>query len=93
MKSSVINLGTYLREKREAQKLTQSEVAKILGYKSPQFISNWERNEAQPPIEAIRTLIQVYKLSKTEIIEMLIEGNKQFLEQELGQPGKKGKVL
>ena len=49
------DLGQRLRERREAQHLTQLEVARALQV-SPQAVSKWERGENAPDITLLATL-------------------------------------
>ncbi|MDZ4676586.1 MAG: helix-turn-helix transcriptional regulator [Oligoflexia bacterium] len=86
------NIGNYLKKKRTLKKLTQSEVAHQLGYKSAQFISNWERGLCSPPLEAISMLIDIYGLSKTEVVEFLIEENKRVIKEGLDRHRKTKKA-
>ena len=46
----LIELGLYFRDMRKKAGLSQLEVSKRLGYGSAQFVSNWERGLASPPI-------------------------------------------
>lgn len=55
-------LAEFLKTSREKAGLTQSDVAEALEYKSPQFISNWERGLAQPPIKSLKILAKLYKI-------------------------------
>jgi transcriptional regulator with XRE-family HTH domain len=66
-------LGTYLREKRATRGISQSDVAKKLGYTSAQFISNIERGLCSPPMSALRDLVDLYKIPKQEIFDFLME--------------------
>lgn len=56
------NLGIYLKVKRVEAELSQNEVAKVLGYKSAQFISNWERGISAPPVKVLPVLCKMYKV-------------------------------
>jgi len=50
-----------LKKSREKSGLSQAAVSKKLGYKSPQFVSNWERSLILPPIKTIFILSKLYK--------------------------------
>lgn len=52
-----------IKDYRVNSELTQSEVAIIFGYTTPQFISNWERGCSFPPPAAFRKLIKIYNLT------------------------------
>lgn len=77
-------LGEYLRRKREALGLTQSEVAQKLGYGSPQFISNIERGISNVPVKSLRIMIDLYQISADEVIQILLEDKKRALLRQLG---------
>lgn len=49
-------VGKILKEGREKAKLSQKEVSDHFGYKTPQFVSNWERGVSHPPVESIKKL-------------------------------------
>ena len=68
-----INLGSVLKEWRIEMGLTQMTVAKVLGYTSPQFVSNWERGMCLPPIEAIPMLGFLFKRKDDEILKLYID--------------------
>jgi transcriptional regulator with XRE-family HTH domain len=65
-------LSVFLKEKRVAAGLTQSEVANKLGYSSPQFVSNWERGLANPPVFILKDLTKMYKVPVDEMFELLV---------------------
>lgn len=46
-------MGRLIKKARTNAGLTQAQLAYRLGYKSPQFCSNWERAESMPPIAAL----------------------------------------
>ncbi len=56
---------------REAAELSQSEVAKRMGYSTPQFISNWERGVSTPPVKDIVKLAGIYKVSPFAMLDYL----------------------
>ncbi|MGZ3744908.1 MAG: helix-turn-helix domain-containing protein [Pseudobdellovibrionaceae bacterium] len=81
------SLAEFLRKKRIESGFSQLNVAKKLGYTSPQFISNWERGLSSPPIPTLRKLTELYQISpdllfdialKTMINQVTIEMRKKF---------------
>lgn len=60
-------LGEYLKEARENAGLRQTEVSLIFGYKTSQFVSNWERGQSLPPIDVLKKLARLYKISEAEL--------------------------
>ena len=75
-------LSIFLKEKRVAAGLTQSDVATKLGYSSPQFISNWERGLANPPVFILRDLTKMYKVPADEMFELLMDETRTQLHRE-----------
>ena len=75
-------LAEYLKERRMQAGLTQSEVAKKLGYSSPQFVSNWERGLANPPIFVLRDLTKMYKVPVDQMFDLIVEDFKLELQRE-----------
>lgn len=67
------SLGKLLRQGREEKSLTQAEVATMLGYGSPQYISNFERGLCAPPMKNLSKLVTVYGLDKKQVGKILIE--------------------
>lgn len=76
-------LAAYLKEKRVEAGLTQLEVAKKLGYSSPQFVSNWERGLANPPVFVLRDLTKMYKVPVDQMFDLIVEDFKLELQREL----------
>ena len=62
----------YLQKLRLDAGLQQTDVAKALGYKTSQFVSNWERGASMPPIKALRTLADLYQVP-AETIYLKVE--------------------
>jgi transcriptional regulator with XRE-family HTH domain len=75
-------LAGFLKEKRISAGLTQSEVAQKMGYSSPQFVSNWERGLANPPVFVLRDLTKMYKVSADSMFDILVEDVKSELHRE-----------
>lgn len=76
------HLAAFLKKKRIDAGLTQSEVANSLGYTSPQFISNWERGLANPPVFILRNLTKLYKVPADEMFSKLMEEIERDLHRE-----------
>lgn len=76
-------LGEYLQSCREAALLTQRVVANRLGYSSAQFISNFERGIAAPPVLRLRMLIKLYRADRKRVIDLFLEGERAILEKEV----------
>jgi transcriptional regulator with XRE-family HTH domain len=74
-----IEFGKYLKDKRLAVDLSQGDVAQALGYTSPQFISNWERDLSRPPMKVIYQLCVLYKIPREEITNILMEEHERML--------------
>ncbi len=76
--------GFYLKERREVAGLSQSEVARALGYSSPQFVSNFERGLCSPPLPALKKICELYKLVKKDLLERILRQEREYLEDYLG---------
>lgn len=53
--------GKLFQKLRENRNITQMELAKFLGYRSAQFISNWERGLSIPPAKTIKKIFKYYE--------------------------------
>ena len=71
----------FWKEARVTRKLSQSDVAKELGYASPQLISNWERGLCNPPQKHLAQLLKLYKINVNEYIELVIHFEKKRLKK------------
>jgi len=85
------SLNDYLRQKRVESGLSQLDVARELGYSSPQFVSNWERGLVSPPLETIAVLVDLYKIPSAEVVGRILEETRDYLEASLGKKAKKSK--
>lgn len=79
------NFAEFLRDSRTKAGLSQIEVAKDLGYSTSQFISNWERELAAPPVKVLKRLGKLYSVSADKLLGMLIDHNEQNLRRQFRQ--------
>lgn len=75
-------LGHYLKIARVEAGLSQGVVAENLGY-TVQFISNAERGRSSLPLGALSKVIRMYNVESQQIISLLLEQEKEFLEKTL----------
>ncbi len=68
----VVTKKNYWKEKRANTSLSQGHVAKALGYKTSQIVSNWERNVCSPPVKDIRKLIDLYNINIDEYVKTIM---------------------
>lgn len=66
-------LGKTLKQLRTNAGLSQREVAKALGYKTPQLISNNERNISHPPMNSIRKLAKLYAVDADSLFSLILD--------------------
>lgn len=59
---SRVQFGAYARKLRTVAGLSQLEVARALGLKSGQLVSNWERGVCYPPLESFGELSNLYNV-------------------------------
>jgi transcriptional regulator with XRE-family HTH domain len=64
-------LAVFLKNARTAASLSQKEVAAVLGYKSSQFVSNWERGLSSPPVGTLRRLCRLYQTNESEVFRII----------------------
>ena len=73
-------------------KEAKAEVCKVaskLKLKSPQYISNLERGICAPSMEAIEQFCQIYKISKKEIVELMVDDYRSRIQEKLNVSLKK----
>jgi transcriptional regulator with XRE-family HTH domain len=78
-------VGEFLKNARQNRNLSQWEVAKQLGYSSPQFISNIERGISPPPVETLKQFMVLYKISSKLIVEVMRDDYSRALKKELAK--------
>lgn len=76
-------LGKYLRQARIEKGLTQKDLSEIMGYTSPQFISNIERGLCSPPLDCLREIIKNCDADINIVLEIIIEEQRAYLKKHL----------
>ena len=77
------NLGQYLKEKRVQGGYTQVELAARLGDVHSQFVSNWERGLCAPPSHCFQDLIQILKLNRETLVEVMLVDSQKVIESKV----------
>lgn len=72
-------LGKFLQSKRLESKLTQRELASKLSNMDSQFVSNWERGLCAPPSHAFEKIIDVLKLNREKLVEVMLEDSRKTI--------------
>ena len=75
-------IGILLRNARIKSGLTQMEIAKKLGYSSSQFVSNWERGEALPPMDHFPRIANLLSINVKDLIESIHRYQESYLTME-----------
>ncbi|MBX2996439.1 MAG: helix-turn-helix transcriptional regulator [Bdellovibrionaceae bacterium] len=76
-------IADLLKKSREHSGLSQADVAKELGYSSPQFVSNWERGLSSPPIHKLKKLCKLYHVSMDDAYKAMLQATLQEVESKL----------
>lgn len=69
--------GLYTKKLRLRAGLSQLEVARELGLKSGQLVSNWERGQCYPPLEALPVLTRLYRVALRKMFNRYFEALKR----------------
>ena len=70
-----MGFGENLRALRKNKKMTQNELAEILGYRSFTTVQKWEKNNAKPPQLIMSKIAHLFSVS----LEELESDNPEFL--------------
>lgn len=82
------DLGAYLQKMRLETDLTQRDVSLALGYSSAQFISNFERGIAVPPLKKLKVLVRMYNMPVETVMELILEAERGIMLSVLKPKGK-----
>lgn len=85
--------GRFLHEARKKSKLTQSVVAEHCGHRQKgQFISNIERGTCWPPMNVLLTMSDLYGISRSKLLNKLVDARKKVWANQLGLSTKSKKA-
>ena len=66
-------LKDVIKVKRIEKGFSQSKLAKVLGYSSGQFVSNWERGESYPPVDRLAKMSLLFEMDDKILFNLYIE--------------------
>ncbi len=78
-----LDLGILVREYRQEKGLTQLDLARRLGFDSPQFISLFERGLSKIPLNVLGKLITILGIPEKKIMKSLLKSYEVTLRQEI----------
>lgn len=78
-------LGKYIRTKRTEKGLSQGDLAKLLGYSSPQYISDWERGASGVPMKKLIAVARFLDIDHAELFDCLLEFSMEKLKADLNE--------
>lgn len=62
-------IGPRIRKYREAQNLSQKELAKLIGVSNSR-VSNWEQGINRPDVDILAAICEALKVSPTELLDI-----------------------
>lgn len=74
-------IADLIKDKRHVAKLKQRDLSRELGYKSAQFVSNWERGISKPPLKDAKKVCEILGISVNKYKQILIRDYKQEVEE------------
>ncbi len=77
-----MKLKNLIKIKRLEKKYSQAKLAKVLGYSSGQFVSNWERGESYPPMDRLAKMSLLFDLEKGILIELFLKEHAEARQKE-----------
>ena len=78
-----MHISDYIKLKRKRAKKTQEQLAEDLGYKTGQFISNWERGIAMPPARKIRELSEALNVKSAELVKLYLKSKTHHISDKI----------
>lgn len=68
-----MTIGSFIRENRIKQGLTQNDIAKYLGLSTYQHISNIERDVVTPSLKSLNKMAKILKVDSSKLENMIID--------------------
>lgn len=78
-------IGQIIRNKREAKKMTQLQLAQALGYDSTQFVSLFDRGMSKVPLNVIGKCAKVLGFNPKSIEKLLLNDFKTNMAEQIGE--------
>lgn len=78
-----MKLEKYLKTLRIRNGLTQQEVAAAMGYKTSQFVSNWERRLCGAPEADLGKLAKIFNVNPIEFVDIRCQDFREGLLQKI----------
>lgn len=72
-----MKFGEYARRLRRKAGLSQNDVAKAIGLKSGQLVSNWERGESFIPLKSLKIIAREYQTPLENLFSRMIHEKRQ----------------
>jgi transcriptional regulator with XRE-family HTH domain len=82
LKKEFEHLGQFLKAARAKSGLSQQAIGDKIGA-HPQFVSNWERGLCAPPNHGLEKVIQMLKLKKHELVEVMMMDENASIERKI----------
>lgn len=77
-----MKFAEFFKQARVKANFTQAKIAFHLGYKSSQFVSNWERGISTPPSDELLVLADFLRADPVKMIDLaLAEKKYNFLKK------------
>jgi transcriptional regulator with XRE-family HTH domain len=78
-----MKLSITLKKARRRAGFTQAEIAKLLGYKNAQFVSNFERAMSYPPIKDLKFICKQYNIYFDRTFSIMLKEKVKAYKQSL----------
>ena len=78
-----LEIAELLRTKRIEKNLSQSDLAKRMGYASAQYISDWERAYSSVPLSKLVELANALDIGRDHLFEMFVDFARARLDREM----------
>lgn len=76
-----MELNAVLLKARKDLNISQRDLAKKLGYRGPQIVSNWERNLNNVPLKKMKKLIKILNLNSTQTQQAAVTQYSNFIKK------------
>lgn len=72
-------VGEFFRQARQKAGLSQGEIARLLSYKTSQFVSNWERGISLPPLNCLQVVSTACSVSFESVLDVVFDYQQRAL--------------